>query len=357
MTELGRTLERELERIAAPDFSLDAVDRVRRRRKRNQRIGAVTVAFAVAAIGAGLTARSFTGDAPEPADTSGGRITFVSPGFGDIEDRLFAASPDGTDRIELADIHAEYPEWSPDGTTIAFDDGQNLNGAPGSSPNGTVHLVDADGTDLRAIEAAAPAYAPSWSPDGKRLAVSAGRPGEEPAGISWLDIETGALTPVTTNPYGYWDHEPDVSPDGTRIAFIRIRDLAGERPLAALYVVNDDGSDLRRLTTWETDAGTPDWSPDGTQIAFNSNDRFVSGPLPMIQVIDAVGANQRVVFDPSSGYAAFWPSWSPDGSAIVFTRADFILPAQLRVIATSGGNARPLITEPEGNQVDWVRPR
>jgi hypothetical protein len=75
-----------------------------------------------------------------------------------------------------------------------------------------------------------------------------------------------------------------------------------------LYVINADGSGLRRLT----DGIDPFWSPDGTQVAFT---RY-SDPRG-VWVINADGSGARLVFPWSQ---ARWPSWSPDGSQILFTR-------------------------------------
>ena len=59
---------------------------------------------------------------------------------------------------------------------------------------------------------------------------------------------------------------PAWSPDGTRIAFSSTRDGNPE-----IYVVNRDGSNLRRITNHPGIDITPTWSPTGTQIAFTSD--------------------------------------------------------------------------------------
>jgi TolB protein len=75
-----------------------------------------------------------------------------------------------------------------------------------------------------------------------------------------------------------------------------------------IYVVNADGSGLRRLT----DGMDPAWSPDGKKVAF-ARWRDPRG----IYVIDEDGSNETLLFGWSQAKA---PAWSPDGSRIVFTR-------------------------------------
>jgi dipeptidyl aminopeptidase/acylaminoacyl peptidase len=76
-----------------------------------------------------------------------------------------------------------------------------------------------------------------------------------------------------------------------------------------IYVINADGTGLRRLT----DGMEPAWSPDGTKVAFGRWE----GESPGIYVIDEDGSNETLVF---GWVAAKGPAWSPDGSRIAFTR-------------------------------------
>jgi TolB protein len=75
-----------------------------------------------------------------------------------------------------------------------------------------------------------------------------------------------------------------------------------------IYVINADGSGLRRLT----DGMDPAWSPDGQKVAF-ARWRDPRG----IYVIGEDGRNETLLFGWSQAKA---PAWSPDGSRIVFTR-------------------------------------
>lgn len=358
MTDVRRRLEREIDRIPAADFALDAVARRRDRRRRNRRIGSGTLGAAIALLGIVAIGRFVTTASEQPAGAPRDRLVFVSPGHGDEDDRLIASNTDGSDQVQLADIHAEYPAWSPDGRSVAFDDGRNLVGTPFSIPNGDVYVVGADGSDLRRVSPDGGVSAPSWSPGGERLAVAAARP-DGASGISWLDVETGELTRLTTNPFGFWDGEPDVSPDGGTIAFIRIRELAVSdltRHLAALFTVKADGTGLRQLTSWTSDAATPAWSPDGSRIVFNTNDHFDPERNQLIVVIDEDGSDPRIIVRSEPPDGSYWPTWSPDGSRIVFTRADtqLVVPSQLFVVPSRGGEAVPFLSGAQLNQADWA---
>ena len=75
-----------------------------------------------------------------------------------------------------------------------------------------------------------------------------------------------------------------------------------------IYVINADGTGLRRLT----DGMEPAWSPDGKKVAFGRW-RDPRG----LYVIDEDGSNETLVF---GWVAAKGPAWSPDGSRIAFTR-------------------------------------
>ena len=104
---------------------------------------------------------------------------------------------------------------------------------------------------------------------------------------------------------------PVFSPDGTRIAFMSTRDGNAE-----IYVMNVDGSNLRRLTNHPADDVTPTWSPSGGQIAFTS-DR--SG-RPQIYIMNADGTGVARITNETE---ADRPTWSPAPyNEIAFTARD-----------------------------------
>jgi Tol biopolymer transport system component len=350
MPDLGRQLDREIRTIRPATFTLADVARRRERRRRNQRIGAGVVALAIAVltIGALLQAFGHVSSRLPAGPARNGRIAFISPGLGGPDDRLYTVLPDGRDLRQLSEVHAEYPSWSPDGSMVAFDDGSIVAYRDWSNAQGHIHIVNADGSGLRQVTAGQGAeFTPTWSPDGSHLAYTGtGRVGLPP-GIFVLDLATGDMRAVTSNPYaGYLDKEPDYSPDGSRIVFVRDRQLleaGGSTDREALFVVNVDGTGLRRLTPWATAVGTPSWSPDGATIVFRRGIVGVAPlPLPRIYTIGADGTDMRPLTDGTNS-GSFWPSWSPSGNRIVFTRyADSNGLFQLYTMDRSGGNIAPL---------------
>ena len=83
-----------------------------------------------------------------------------------------------------------------------------------------------------------------------------------------------------------------------------------------IYVVNADGSGLRRLT----DGLDPAWSPDGRMLAF-VRWRFPFG----LYVIGERGDNERMLLQQNLLKS---PTWSPDGQWIAFTREEPGRPAE-----------------------------
>jgi PKD repeat protein len=115
-----------------------------------------------------------------------------------------------------------------------------------------------------------------------------------------------------TNP-NFCDAAPSWSPDGSRIAFHTCRNYGQ----ADIYTINFDGSGLTQLTDNLASEISPTWSPDGTRIAFSAD--YGSGYE--IHVMDADGNNETCpTCSPHSTIEdGHHPSWSPDGTRIVFS--------------------------------------
>ena len=96
----------------------------------------------------------------------------------------------------------------------------------------------------------------------------------------------------------------------TKIAFASSRDGNSD-----IYVMDGDGSNLRRVTVNPARDKYPAWSPDGKKIAFVSNRNNVNKDHSQIWVIDADGKNPMRLSD---GMIDLFPDWSPDGTKIVY---------------------------------------
>jgi Tol biopolymer transport system component len=109
---------------------------------------------------------------------------------------------------------------------------------------------------------------------------------------------------------------PAWSPDGARLAFRASWDAACDRCFD-LYVMDADGSNLRRVTVGGLNPIDPAWSPDGSWIAFDTGR---GGGIMKVHP-DGAGLTR---LDPGVGAneSDWWPSWSPDGTRIAFTRVD-----------------------------------
>lgn len=112
------------------------------------------------------------------------------------------------------------------------------------------------------------------------------------------------------------DADPDWSPDGRLIAFVRAQDSTPLAPTRRpdIFVMNADGSHARRLYTAPQWASHPRWSPDGQRIAFDSFDPAAGQSRVYVMNSDGSGVH---VLAPDTG-DNFSPEWSPDGSRLLF---------------------------------------
>jgi Tol biopolymer transport system component len=144
------------------------------------------------------------------------------------------------------------------------------------------------------------------------------------------------------------DANPDISPDGSKILFSS--DLEGG--VFHIYLVNVDGSGLTKLTDDPAGDFSPRWSPDGKRIAFSRTGA--------IYVMDSDGSNVRKVTEPESEATAapckaggFLGGWSPDGERLTFYAASATRSlGQVCTVKLDGSDLTVVVSDPPGWQVE-----
>lgn len=196
---------------------------------------------------------------------------------------LYAVAPDGRGfHLIRGTVGAVAPRWSPDGQTLAF------------AATAGVWLSRSDGSHQRLV--ARRAAAPSWSPDGRRLAYAG------PNGLYALSLDTRRSRLILPMAAPDFFADPDWSPDGKRIVGWRGHDIAH------LWLVDADGSHLRRLGPNSLEGQVPRWSPDGRRIAYADAD---SGTIDVLTL--RTGRTRTVFSGAAEGDQSWALAWSPDG--------------------------------------------
>ena len=161
-----------------------------------------------------------------------------------------------------------------------------------------IYIADYDGANARRVTVSRTLNTnPTWSPDGRSLGYTSWLSGFPEVIVSHL--YEGRMTRPANGNADEHNFLPAYSPDGSQIAFMSNRDGNND-----LYVVNIDGTGLRRITNHPMIDVSPTWSPNGQQIAFAS-DRTGT---PQIYVIgaDATGL-RRLTYETYCDR----PTWSP----------------------------------------------
>ena len=227
--------------------------------------------------------------------SDGSQVVYVRSTADPVLNDIYVASADGSNPqpvVQAVRLGAN-PTWSPDGSQIAYT--ENL---------GTIHVVDADGSNKRTLVGADPngtdfGADPQWHPDGNKI-VYAKLLGANQACLSGLDAQIAVMDTDGSNQETLTNnrcssYEPMWSPTGNRIAF-----TSDSTNNEEIWAIDANGGNQQQLTDDLEVDSSPAWSPDGSQIAFESSR---SGTFE-IWTMTANGGNQQ-----SIGIEGNYPNW------------------------------------------------
>jgi TolB protein len=235
---------------------------------------------------------------------NGTRIAFERRGFQDgSPDAAFTIGFDGSNpaRIPIACsdqcIGIGEPNWTHSGNQIAFGRafGPIVNNNASAIELATARL---NGADDRVI---------------RRFVTGVGGTGTEPHGAAW-------------------------SPNGKLLALMVQNTTKKPVKASAIYLIDSNGKTVRRLTPPTLDAGNPDWAPNGKRIVFNS---FYEGQSESeLYTIRPDGTGMHRLRKEDKNNYAFDPVWSPDGRRIAFVHTSRTTLPHIWSIRADGKNLR-----------------
>ena len=242
--------------------------------------------------------------------------------FGALNNLWLMTIGDKPQQLTNDSYYEEGPQWSPDGKYLAYasDNSGVLNLYIRNIQTGEAKLVSPSPTSAQIL--------PAWSPDGKWLAFQ-----DEVGVTSIVEIATGkvrALTPALFDP-----GRPSWSADGRTIAIVAVKPYTrrfreGTNQIATIDVASGKMSwfapaPYESIST-RGEAG-PVYSPDGKQMAFIMDDLLYT--MPVDGEGHPTGPAKKL-----SDETADAPTWSGDSSHLLFESN-----GKLRMIASEGGVA------------------
>lgn len=280
----------------------------------------------------------------EPSSEQG-RIAFASTRDGDAEIFVMNADGSGVRQITHNEVDDHSPDWAPDGRRIAFV--RNV-----SEGNRDIYIVDTKTGRERSFTAVKGFYetAPAWSPNGRWIAFAIENNLQDGGDVVAVRVDRKAFRMISAQDENSTNVDPTWSPDGKELAVVESYEYSD------LYVAPFccQGYADRQLTNDTLEEMHPRWSPDGDRILFG---RVVERNLIKhgLYTISPNGGVPTVVFE--GPLDARPGSWSPTGDQIVFYAAPVLTPYDIYRINPDGTGLARLTDHPASDHhPDWGPP-
>ena len=275
-----------------------------------RRLGMSMVLAVALCVGSGVSG-SVGAAATGPPAAPGGTIAFSYgdqfPG-GDLfaPSDVFTVRPDGSHLQQLthapADTNAALPDISKDGTKIVYEVG---NPATGTYEIWTMELDGSNQTQIT-DEPGLLHLTPSWSPNGKQIVFSRCDLPFGFLGSCEIARHRRRRKPLRTS-----SEETSFTLDrGSRPTGAGSCSRATARAASSVWIVNRDGSHLRRVTAADTMAFWPDWSPRRSRITYSDN---CCRPHSNLWSVRPDGSGRRRLTNAAPGHDSSFGSYGPSG--------------------------------------------
>jgi len=253
------------------------------------------------------------------------------------EDALYTLpSQGGQATMVLYECDAMQPRWSPDGKQIFYttppkegiERYYRLGLASVSARGGSGKPLPKDPED-KIISTLAFQGGNRVSPDGKWIISAAVTPADTGYEMHFprtkilkIAVDGSESTQITNKQGPYADYCPSWSPDGKKVAFVRVNIKDEWEPFgseAGIYIISSSGGGSTLLTSVSGKfINSPVWSPDGTMIAFLTSEHDPTRSDPTMNVINVNTGESRVIGEVPAAHVNIELVWSPDSKRIAF---------------------------------------
>jgi TolB protein len=211
------------------------------------------------------------------------------------------------ERLTTEPTTERQPQISPDGKVLLFQVAVFASDTSDIIRQQVLNAVDPNTRANRSVYTSTNCFSngPAWLPDQSSYVYASNAPGDWSLVRALSAAPNAAVSVVAAHDIAPGASVPEVSPDGTRVAF-----SVEARGARNIGIIGIDGSRFTLLG----EGNMPSWSPDGATLAFV---RTVNGynQLFLVNAVDGTGLVQLTTGETHNDF----PSWSPDGQYIVYS--------------------------------------